>query len=86
MQCRTVLIPYIEQESGAAEVWIGRYNGIPLQALADFSDCNMRNPKDIQAHCDSWGADRILLPTDETPPRWTAYTIVSVLAGKLIEV
>ena len=80
-----VLIPYIDQESGAAEVWIGGHNRIPLLALADFSGCDPRNPEDIQAHCDDWGADRILLPTDETPRRWTAYTIDSVIAGQLVE-
>ena len=84
-----ILIPYIEQEDGAAEVWIGRYDqtayahvDIPLLALANFAGRDMRDREGIQEHCDGWNADRILLPTDETPPRWTAYTIASVLAGQ----
>ncbi|NMP24605.1 hypothetical protein [Sulfobacillus harzensis] len=88
-----ILIPYTEQEGDTAEMWIGRYDktayahvDIPLLALADFAGRDMRDPEGIQEHCDGWNADRILLPTDETPPRWTAYTIASVLLGKLVEV
>ena len=80
-----ILIPYIDQETGAAEVWIGR-NRSAFQALADFSGEDMRDPEAIQAHCAHWQADRSLLPTDETLPRWTAYTIASVLAGHPQEV
>lgn len=80
-----ILIPYIDQETGAAEVWIGR-NRSALQALADFSGEDMRNMEAIHEHCAHWQADRILLPTDETLPRWTAYTIASVLAGRPQEV
>ena len=88
-QTQVILIPYVEQEDDVAEVWIGRYErtayahvDIPLLALADFAGEDMRNPEGIQAHCDEWRADRILLPTSETPTRWRAYTIVSVLAGR----
>lgn len=88
-----ILIPYIEQEEGAAEVWIGRYErtayahvDIPLLALADFAGEDMCNPEGIEDHCDAWGADRILVPSEETPlPAWTAYTITSVLAGNRVE-
>ncbi len=91
-----VLIPYIEKEGGAAEVWIGHCKresndllGQAWQALASFADINETEIGDVeglQDHCEAWGADRILLPTDETPPRWTAYTIASVLLGKPVEV
>lgn len=84
-----ILIPYVEQEDNVAEVWIGMYDldsspqvDTPRLALADFSGCNIRDTEEIQSHCDAWRADRILLPTRETPTRWTAYTIASVLAGR----
>ena len=80
-----ILIPYIDQETGAAEVWIGR-NHSAIQALADFSGEDMHDPGAIHEHCAHWQADRILLPTDEIPPRWTAYTIASVLSGHRQEV
>lgn len=92
-ETQVILIPYTEQEGDTAEVWIGRYEktayahvDIPLLALADFAGRDMRDPKGIQEHCDAWHADRILVSTDETPPRWTAYTIASVLLGKPVEV
>lgn len=87
-QTQVILIPYVEQEDDVAEVWIGRYDvdtsaqvDIPRLALAQFSGCSVRESEAIQAHCDGWRADRILLPTSETPTRWMAYTIASVLAG-----
>lgn len=92
-QTQVILIPYIAQDDDVAEVWIGRLErtayahvDIPLLALADFAGEDMRNPEGIQDHCDAWGADRILVPSEETPlPAWTAYTITSVLAGNRVE-
>lgn len=89
-----VLIPYIEQESGAAEVWIGRCQDNeedPVtrarRALTEFAamDTDMDDTAGLRDHCDLWGADRILLPTDETPVRWTAYSIDGVLEGRLVD-
>ncbi len=90
-----VLIPYIEQESGAAEVWIGRFKresndfvAQARQALAHFASMDaiaMDDTEGLQDHCDAWGADRILLPTDEVPVRWVGYSIAEVLEGRLEE-
>lgn len=84
-----VLIPYIEIEGGCAEVWIGRDisgdNPLTkaLSYLSRFAGTN--DPTDIREHCRIWGADRILLPDDDTPVCWTAYAIDEVLAGRLVE-
>ena len=78
-----ILIPYIEQETGVAEVWIGRaHRNIARVALADFAGLDARDADGILAHCRDWHADRILLPTSDHPVRWTAYTIASVLVGQ----
>lgn len=90
-----VLIPYIEHETGAAEVWIGRYavasedsTKVARQAVEDFAKHYVA-PDDtagVLEHCDGWHADRVLLPTNDTPVRWTAYQIAEALSGRLVEV
>ena len=85
-----VLIPYIQMEDDAAEVWIAPVSAPPatpaevVAVLARFADADPENPETIAEHCDAWHADRILLP-DACGTQWRSVWIADALDGRLVD-
>ena len=81
-----VLIPYIDPETGDAEIWIGGYapevsaQDMALRGLAEFADMDQHNRAGILEHCETLYINKTLLPTKEPPVYWYPVTITDVLA------
>lgn len=81
---KTAMVPFIESDEATVYV-TGVGDGPPIEmareAVAQFADTD--KPDVILDHCERWGATRVLVPSGDH--QWTAYTIHSVLAGRLEE-
>ncbi|POB12162.1 hypothetical protein [Sulfobacillus sp. hq2] len=84
------LIPYLEMEDDAAEVWIDPVSAPPttpaevVAVLARFADADPADLEAIATHCDAWHADRILLP-DAGGTQWRSVWIADALDGRLVD-
>ena len=83
---QTVLIPYIDPDTGTAEVFFRRYVtqahphvNLLREALADFCGLSLADGADVRAYCRHRHIGRVYVLADDMPFGSNAYPIERVL-------